>query len=413
MKRVPTLRFKEFSGNLQKKNLDSLCIEKISYGIVQTGQDIKDGIPCVRVVDLTSSSIDTSKMIKTTKKISDSYKKTILTGGDIMFALRGEIGLSKKVTPNLIGANLTRGIARLYPDKSFMDSDFLHHHITSPYTKSSIAKQVNGSALKEIPLSGVRKVSVTIPSKQEQGKIASFLTSVDTKIEQLTSKTELLQEYKKGVMQKIFSQEIRFKDDDGSDYPEWIEKKLGEIGKTFNGLTGKTKEDFGSGKRYIQYKQIFDNSRIDIANFGYVTIRGNEKQNSAQYGDVFFTTSSETPLEIGFTSVLLDRVEEVYLNSFCFGYRVHSLQVLSPSYAQYLFRNQTFRKEIIKLAQGSTRYNMSKVELMKIKIFLPSSKEQRKIANFLSSIDSKIEKTQKQLDSTKEFKKALLQQMFV
>ena len=111
--------------------------------------------------------------------------------------------------------------------------------------------------------------------------------------------------------------------------------------------------------------------------------------------------------------MLNDKTEEVYLNSFCFGYRPNSLIELHPEFSAYLFRCQPIRKQIIKLAQGSTRYNMSKVQLMKIEVGIPNNNEQKKIADFLSSIDKKIETTSTQIDKTKEFKKGLLQQMFV
>jgi type I restriction enzyme, S subunit len=213
-------------------------------------------------------------------------------------------------------------------------------------------------------------------------------------------------------MQKIFSQEIRFKDEKGNDYPDWEEKKLGDIGKTLNGLTGKTKENFGKGKPYIQYKQIFDGSRIDITKCDLVEISSNETQTQVQFGDVFFTTSSETPNEIGTASVLLDQVEKMYLNSFCFGLRVDH-KILNPSFGQFLFRSEDFRKKMIPLAQGSTRYNISKVSFLKLIIELPEIKEQTQIADFLSAIDDKIGLVSTQLDKTQEFKKGLLQQMFV
>ena len=254
---------------------------------------------------------------------------------------------------------------------------------------------------------------IVFPSLSEQQKIASFLSAVDEKLQQLTKKKDLLEEYKKGVMQKIFSQEIRFKDDNGNNYPDWKEKSLGEIGETFNGLTGKTKEDFGRGRPFIQYMQIFNSARIDTSKFGYVDINEGEKQKTAKYGDVFFTTSSETPLEIGYASVLTEEIEEVYLNSFCFGYRPNSLTELYPYFASYLFRSESLRKQIVKLAQGSTRYNMSKVQLMKVLIKLPLLDEQQKIANLLSSLDSKIDLVSTQIENTKAFKKGLLQQMFV
>ncbi|MCR5862686.1 hypothetical protein LRS05_11255 [Flavobacterium sp. J372] len=135
---------------------------------------------------------------------------------------------------------------------------------------------------------------------------------------------------------------------------------MGEIGQPFNGLSGKTKDNFGKGKPYIQYKQIFDSSKVQIENCGLVEIIENESQNSVKYGDAFFTISSETPYEIGMSSVLLEEVNEMYLNSFCFGFRAFSLQILNPLFASYLFRNSVFRKQIVRLAQGSTRYNISK-----------------------------------------------------
>jgi type I restriction enzyme S subunit len=251
------------------------------------------------------------------------------------------------------------------------------------------------------------------PAIPEQKRIASFFTVLDKKIAELKQKKNLLEQYKKGVMQKLFSQELRFKDENGKEFQKWAKKPLGKIGETYNGLTGKTKENFGDGKPYIQYKQIFDNTKIDVSKFDFVQVDENENQNRAKYGDVFFTTSSETPLEIGYSSVLLENVEELYLNSFCFGYRINSFKELSPTFAQYLFRSPIFRKEVIKLGQGSTRYNMSKVELMKIEILLPSEKEQSKISAFLETIDEKIIRTTTQLQQTQQYKKGLLQNMFI
>jgi type I restriction enzyme S subunit len=188
---------------------------------------------------------------------------------------------------------------------------------------------------------------------------------------------------------------------------------LGEVGKTYNGITGKTKDDFGEGKPYVQYKQIFDDSKIDIARFGLVGISPKENQNRVLFGDVFFTVSSETPNEIGTASVLLDEVEELYLNSFCFGYRANSFDILNPYFSRYLFRSKLFRNEIVKLAQGSTRYNMSKIELLKIIVNLPSLPEQTKIANFLSAIDKKIEAVAEAIEATEKWKRGLMQRMFV
>ena len=175
---------------------------------------------------------------------------------------------------------------------------------------------------------------------------------------------------------------------------EWKNTSLGKIGKTFNGLTGKSGSDFGQGFPYITYKSIFDNSKIDISRVEYVEItdveRKKETQNKVQYGDVFFTTSSETPDEVGMSSVLLDEIKDCYLNSFCFGYRLNSLSKTVPEYMRFYLRSQTIRKKMFVLAQGSTRFNISKSEVMGMSINIPEIEEQRKIANLLTLLDDRI-----------------------
>lgn len=289
--------------------------------------------------------------------------------------------------------------------------EYLHQLLNSNYLQKQYKTLSTGGVVQNISSEIVYDTFLLKPCIKEQTKIASFLTAVDDKLQALKKKKTLLEQYKKGVMQKIFSQELRFKDENGNDYPDWEEKKLGDIGETYNGLTGKSKEHFGDGKPYIQYKQIFDDSKIDISRFELVQISPTENQNKVVFGDVFFTVSSETPNEIGTASVLLDDIEELYLNSFCFGYRASNLY-LSPYFSRYLFRNELFRNQIIKLAQGSTRFNMSKVQLMKLTVKLPCVEEQSKIANFLSAIDDKINAVEIQIEKMEVWKKGLLQQLF-
>jgi type I restriction enzyme S subunit len=127
------------------------------------------------------------------------------------------------------------------------------------------------------------------PAIPEQKRIATFFTILDKKIAELKQKKNLLEQYKKGVMQKLFSQELRFKDDSGKEFPKWVKKPLGKIGETYNGLTGKTKENFGEGKPYIQYKQIFDNTKIDVSKFDFVQVDENENQNRGNQNMIVYT----------------------------------------------------------------------------------------------------------------------------
>ena len=293
--------------------------------------------------------------------------------------------------------------------------DFFEHYFNSTKWHRHMKRIANyGARFDRLNITRTDFFNLPMPciSEEEQQQIATFLSSVDTKIEQLCEKKELLELYKKGIMQKLFSQEIRFKDERGNDYPNWEQCKLGNLGTSFNGLTGKNSAHFGKGKPYIQYLQVFENSRIDVDEFGFVEMREDESQNKVCSGDVFFTTSSETPNEVGTASVLIDEVENTYLNSFCFGYRVNQNYLL-PEYARYAFRDNGFRKRVVRLAQGSTRYNLSKTSLMKIETNLPSLHEQQKIADFLSAFDKKIELVAEQLEQARTFKKGLLQKMFI
>ena len=189
---------------------------------------------------------------------------------------------------------------------------------------------------------------------------------------------------------------------------EWEKTTLGKIGETFNGLTGKSGSDFGQGSPYITYKSIFDNSKIDLSRVEYVTItdaeRKKQTQNEVQYGDIFFTTSSETPDEVGMTSVLLDEVKDCYLNSFCFGYRLNSITDVLPEYMRFYLRSNTIRRRLFVLAQGSTRFNISKGEVMGLTIKLPGTAEQRKIAQLLTMIEDRIATQIKIIEDLKKLK---------
>jgi len=191
----------------------------------------------------------------------------------------------------------------------------------------------------------------------------------------------------------------------------WNEIVLGKLGNTFTGLSGKTKDDFGFGSKYIQYVNIFNNSKIDIENLDLVNVKSNEKQSKVKFGDIFFTTSSETIEEVGMSSVLLDEInEDIYLNSFCFGFRMFDFNNLLPEYAQHLLRAAHMRHSISMFGKGSTRYNLSKTLLLKdlVLVFPSSISEQHKIATILNTLDQSISKTKKLIANYKNIKQGLM-----
>lgn len=195
-------------------------------------------------------------------------------------------------------------------------------------------------------------------------------------------------------------------------YNEWQEKKLGDLGKTYTGLSGKTKTDFGFGdSHFITYMNVFKNNIAKFEMTEKVKISNNEKQNKVNYGDIFFTTSSEVPQEVGMTSIWLFKTNNVYLNSFCFGFRITINNVLPIFLARYL-RSENIRKKITILAQGSTRFNLSKKEVMKLSINFPEINEQQKIGDFFSKLDRQIELEEQKLAKLEEQKKGYMQKVF-
>lgn len=192
----------------------------------------------------------------------------------------------------------------------------------------------------------------------------------------------------------------------------WKEYNLSKIGISYGGLRNKKAKSFSENcnAKYITYKSIYDSDKIDINRLGNVFVDKNENQNLVKYGDVFFTISSETPNEVAMSSVLLDEVENTYLNSFCFGFRF-DFNILLPEFARYYFRSDYIRKSTYRLVQGITRYNISKNKFLDIKIYLPSIKEQEEISKFLSLLDAEIDNLKEQKEEIKKMKSGIIKKL--
>ena len=174
----------------------------------------------------------------------------------------------------------------------------------------------------------------------------------------------------------------------------WEQRKLGEIGNTFSGLSGKTKEDFGHGQAsFVTYLNVFNNSIGQPNMIEKVEI--DPKQFQVKQGDILFTTSSETPDEVGMACVWPVNLPNLYLNSFCFGFRPK--KEIDINFYAHMLRSPQVRNQITLLAQGISRYNISKTKMMDIRIWLPSESEQRRIGRFLGNIDNLITLHQRKL----------------
>jgi len=387
------------------KKLIDLAVDRGSYGIGAPAVDFNENLPrYLRITDIEENGRITNDDIKCVDHPDAS--KYLLEENDLVFARTGNTTGKTYLYDKNDGKLVYAGFLikyKILDDKA--SAKYVKYYTETDHYWYWVKKMSARSGQPGINSEEYAELLIPCPDLLEQQKIADILSTWDKAIELKEKLIEQKKEQKKGLMQRLLTGKVRLPGFEG----EWKEVRLGSIGSAYNGLTGKNKEDFGSGKPYIPYKNVFNGSRINIDQLEYVQILETENQNKVKYGDIIFTASSETPEEVGMSSVLLDHVDELYLNSFCFGYRLNDFNTLIPEFAQYLFRGNVFRKELLKLAQGSTRFNLSKNEVLKIKIKIPGLEEQKKIAFVLTIFDREIDLLEQELEALKQQKKGLMQ----
>ena len=283
---------------------------------------------------------------------------------------------------------------------------FLGISLSSVKCQNQLQSKTSGLAKSQTNISQkiLGEVLLKLPSKEEQTKIASFLSAVDEKISQLTKKHELLSQYKQGMMQKLFSQQIRFKADDGSEFGEWESKTLGDVADIVGGGTPSTNnEEYWNGN--VAWltpseinKKFIGRSKRTISEFGV-------QKSSAKklpIGTVLFT-SRATIGEVAISTA------QVTTNQGFQSFIVNS-KILNEFLYYWIVKN---KQQFIERASGSTFLEISKSKIQPMKILLPCIEEQTKIASFLSAIDQKIEVVAQQIEQAKQWKKGLLQNMFI
>ena len=403
--KIPTLRFKEFSDEWEEKKIGTIF--KIT-----AGGDIKS---------------ENVSFIK-----NDIYKYPIYANAEKRQGLYGYSDVYK-IDSNVItvaGRGVNLGIAharkcKFYPivrllvlnSKIDIDIDFFEYQI------NNLHMHIESTGVPQLTAPQISMYKIIFPQKQEQEKIASFLSSIDKKIEQLSKKDELLQSYKKGAMQKIFSREIRFKKEDGSDYPDWEEKEYSDI-YTFYSTNSLSRDKLNYtdgniknihyGDIHKKFKTMFDviKEKVPFVNID-VDISKIKEENYCSEGDLIIADASEDYADIGKTIEILNlNGEKLIAGLHTFLARPNKYN-MKFGFMGYLLQSYKVRKQVMTIAQGTKVLSLSTSRLGKVKLDLPCLEEQTKIANFLSSIDTKISQNKKALEETKKFKKALLQQMFV
>lgn len=410
-KNVPEIRFKGFSEEWANLNIGDIF--QVTSGATPLRSDARffenADVSWVKTTDLNNGVI-----LKTEEKISQiavaETSVKILPKGTVFVAMYGGFNQIGRTGLLETEATCNQALSAIYPN----DKVVPYYLLTYLNLNVDAWKDLAASSRKDpnITKSDVLAFPFLYPSIQEQTAIGNTFQKLDSLIKQHQQKHDKLSSIKKAMLEKMFPKqgetipEIRFEGFSG----EWEEKTLGELGETFTGLAGKTKHDFGHGQaRFVTYMNVFANA---ISNESLVEpVEIDEGQNEVVKGDVFFTTSSETPEEVGMSSIWMGEAKNVYLNSFCFGYRPK--QKIDSVYLAYMLRASSFRKQVIFLAQGVSRYNISKTKVMDIKTYMPSLLEQEKIGNYFQKLDALINQHQHQITKLGNIKQACLSKMFV
>ena len=385
------LRFPEFTGEWENKRIGDIG-KFFSGGTPSSSRkDFYGGeIPFIRSGEIHS---DKTELFLTQEGYKNSSAKMVEVG-DILLALYGANSGDISISQMRGAINQAILCIRTNVAPVFFKSVWEKHaqKILNTYLQGG-----QGNLSADI----VKKITISIPSQIEQAKIAALFSHLDERISIQNRLIDRLQSLMIGLNNSLYEQ-----------YGNDITTSFMELGYSYSGLSGKSAKDFGSGKPFITYLNVYSNIIVDETDYQYVRINDGEKQNIVRTGDVLFTLSSETPEEVGIGSVYLGE-KEVYLNSFCFGIHIERNQLAYSPYLSYYVTSTAFRKFIYPFAQGSTRFNLCKADFEKASIKLPSLDNQKRISAMLDCIAEKIQAEKAILEYYNIQRQYLLRQMFI
>ena len=389
---APTLRFKEFESKVEVKKLGN--ISNIVVGFVGTVSDQycdpNEGIPFVRTQNVREGYFSIENLEYVTKEFHKKNKKSQIFNGDVLIARVGaNMGMVCAVENLNTEANCANVI--IIKKNSQLNSQYLSLFLNSENGQKQIHSGGAGGAQAVFNTTLAKEISFPYFPLQEQTKIASFLSAVDEKISQLTQKHQLLSQYKQGMMQKLFSQQIRFKADDGSEFDEWTENKFGECINVFDNLR----------------KPISALERI-AGNTPYYGANGIQSYIDGYTHDGEFILIAEDGANDLINYPIQYVNGKIWVNNHAHVVSGHH-EKIQNNFLKYRLKSLDFTKYLV----GGGRAKLNAGAMKEISFSAPCLEEQTKIANFLSAMDQKIEVVAQQIEQAKQWKKGLLQQMFV
>lgn len=405
---VPQLRFPEFDGLINKHLFSDIFQFSTGKNIKQREASPEFETPCVRYGELYHMYNEVIHEILNKTNL-DKSELLFSKGNEILLPSAGEdpldIGSASALTLENIAIGRTINILR--PLKESIYSQIYVSYYINEKLRKKISTLAKGSSISNVYNSDLRTLKINLPSLPEQQKIASFLSAVDEKIQQLTKKKVLLEQYKKGVMQQLFSGKLRFKDENGNEYPDWEEKRLGDLClKSQSGGTPKStiKEYYDGEIPFLAISDMTKQGKYLTYTSKKVAQLGLDNSSSwlvprhsliySMYASVGFVAINE--LEIATSQAVMNMILK----------KGEELEFI------YYYLNE-FRRVIHKYIETGTQGNINAQIVKNIKIPYPIIEEQQKIATYLSRIDTKIESVTHQITQTQTYKKGLLQQMFV
>jgi type I restriction enzyme S subunit len=409
----PKLRFKEFSDDWKIDSLTNLYSE-IVVGFVGTVSsdycDEKEGVQFVRTLNVKDGWFSKEGLQYVSKTFHLKNKKSQVKNGDILIARVGaNMGLVCEINGLIGEANSANVI--IIKNQTNLSSRFYASYLSSSKGQKQIQSKGAGGAQEVLNISVAKTINVPFLSLPEQQKIASFLSAVDKKIQQLTRKKELLEQYKKGVMQQLFSGKLRFKDENGKSFPKWEEKEIGDI---FENHGGTSLEEFTDEKSDYKFISIGNYSKegVFIDNGQRIGLNDKSKTKLLKKDELVMVLNDKTKSgDIIGSSILIDKDDTYIYNQR--SERLICKPSILPKFAWVYLNYKMFRKNVFAISQGGTQIYVNFPMVKKIKIMLPLIAEQTKIFELILSVNNKIEIVNKQITQTQTFKKGLLQQMFV
>ena len=401
---APKLRFKEFNNDWSLKKLGDLSF-KPQYGMNSSATEFDGENKYLRITDINEDdhSFNFSKLTSPADDLDDKY---LLKNGDLLFARTGASVGKSYLYNSKDGKVYFAGFLIKFSLQTEVNPYFIFSQTLSKKFQNWVITNSMRSGQPGINAEEYSLLPISFTSLKEQTKIATFLSAVDEKISQLSQKLYLLVQYKQGMMQKLFSQQLRFKADDGSEFGEWSNKTIGDVANIKRGASPRPINDSkwfddSSSIGWVRISDVSKSKKYLLQTEQYLSTLGIQKSRLVPKGNLIMSICATIgkPIYTGFDVCIHD------------GFVVFSELQAIHEYAYYYL--EYIEKNWYQYGQPGTQVNLNSDIVSNEAFPFPCLEEQTKIANFLSAIDQKIDVVSEQLEQAKLWKKGLLQQMFV